>query len=112
MPSNPLLLNPEDEFEAVVIDVVKMHRRKSAQYGTDTDPLDNFAVGAFQTSSTPLRYGETLLAKHSGALRNWFAREADHGRDPQPNTGSDDGFIDRAVYSLIQLVLYRRLKRG
>jgi hypothetical protein len=106
--TNPLVLNPDDDFEAVVIDILKMHRKKSAQYGTDADPLDNFTVGAFSTSSTPLRYLENLLAKHSGAIRNWFSRQPDHTVDPVKTAGSNDGYIDRAVYSIIACVLYRR----
>jgi len=101
-------LNPDDEFEAVIIDILKMHRKKSVQYGSDNDPLDNFTVGAYATNSTPLRYLEALLAKHSGALRAWFARQPDHTVDPVKTAGSNDGYIDRAVYSIIACVLYRR----
>ena len=110
MATNPVILNPDDEFEGVLVDIVKLHRKKSQAYGTDSDPLDNFTVGAFATNTTPLRYLEALLAKHSGAIRNWFRREVDYSRDPQPTAASSDGYIDRAVYSVIACVLYRRSK--
>lgn len=108
---NPLVLNPDDEFEAVLVDIVKTYRKKTASYGEEAgDPLWNFIVGAEATNSTPLRFCESLLAKHSMALRQWFKRVPDATVNPAHTTTSNDGYLDRAVYSILANVLYRRDK--
>lgn len=108
--TNPLVLNPDDEFEAILVDVVKMHRKKAAMYGTDTDELQNFHDGAYNTGTTSLRQCEALMAKHNAAAKQWYAKEPLAAKDPIPNKTSDDLMIDRCVYSVLAHMLYNRMK--
>lgn len=103
-----ITLDSANEFEAVLIDIVSMHRIKAASYGSDSDPMYNFVIGGDATNQTPLRYGEALMQKHSGAIRQWFGRHQDPKTNPKHTPTSDDGFLDRAVYAVLQLALYRR----
>jgi hypothetical protein len=103
-----LTLDSSSEFESALVEILKMHRIKSAAYGTSDDPLQNFTIGGSATNQTPLRYGETLLQKHAGALQLWFRRQPDWTVNPEHSPTADDGFLDRAVYGILQLVLYRR----
>lgn len=107
---NPLVLNVDDEFEAAVADIIKMHRKKSVAYGTDEDSLQNFYDAADIAETTPLRECEAFMRKHLAALKNWWRSEKNVDVNPAPNRYSDDGYLDRAVYSIIALVLYRRNK--
>jgi hypothetical protein len=108
--NNPLVLNPDDEFEAVLLDMIKMHRKKSVAYGSDEDPFHNFYDSADMAETTPLRECESFMRKHLAALKNWWRSEQTVTMNPVPNRYSDDGYLDRAVYSVIALVLYRRGK--
>jgi hypothetical protein len=108
-----LTLNPADEFESVLIDMASTYRKKGAHYGDkDGDPLWNFNAGAEVTNTTPQRYVESLMAKHSMALRQWFKRVTNSTVNPKPTVASDDAYMDRAVYAVIANVLYRRSKTG
>lgn len=102
-----IVLNPENEFERAVMDLVKTHRAKSQVYG-GSDPYANFYMGAMMSDTTPLRQVEALKNKHEAALQLWYSRHQDFASDPDATTGSDDAMLDRAVYSIIALVLYRR----
>jgi hypothetical protein len=103
-----LELDPDDEFEAAVIDIVKTYREKSKGYAIGGEPFFNFVEGARQRNTTPLRQGEALLAKHTTALSTWWAGEPLSTRNPIPSSFSDDAYTDRAVYSVILLCLYKR----
>lgn len=108
--TNPLVLNPDDEFESVLIDILKMHRKKAAVYGTEEDAMQNFYDGAYMTGTTPLRQCEALANKHNAALKQWFAKEPRSAFDPASTKTSDDAMIDRPVYTVLATVLYRRMK--
>lgn len=109
--TNPLVLNPDDEFESVLVDMVKTYRRKGANYGEeDGDMLWNLLAGAEVTNQTPLRYVEALMAKHSMALRQWFSRVPEALQNPKPTSTSNDAYMDRALYAVIAQVLYQRSK--
>jgi hypothetical protein len=100
-------LDPEIEFDAVLIAMKKTHDQKSQGYGTEDESLQNFFDIARQMNLTPLQACETLLAKHQSALKQWFA-----GLFPVHVPTSDDAFLDRAVYAVISKVLYDREKRA
>lgn len=98
----PLELNPDDEFEATIMQIVEHHRVKKAEYGDEGDSNQNFYDIAEMENVTPLMACDILLAKHQSFLKQWKRRgEA---------TASyvDDAYLDRAVYSILALVLYKR----
>ena len=108
--TNPLILNPEDEFESILVEAVKMRRKKAAVYGTDGDELQNFIDGAYMNNTTSLRQCEALMSKHGAAIKQWFGREPRADTNPVPTRTSDDGYIDRVVYSILAHMLYNRMK--
>jgi hypothetical protein len=90
------------EWYDAVMSASNMHLQKSKVYGDKVDPYMNFKLGAIITHTTPLDQGEALMAKHQSAITLWRGRELPH------NEASDDSYIDRAVYGIINLILYRR----
>ena len=95
-------LDPKDEFEAILISIAEHHRVKRAEYGSDTDPLQNFYDIAEEENITPLQACDVLGSKHRSFLKQWKRRgEA---------TASyvDDAYLDRAVYDILALQLYQR----
>jgi hypothetical protein len=103
-----MYLDPEIEFDAVLIEMKKMHDLKSQGYGSNDEPLQNFYDVGRQMGITPFEASEVLLAKHQSAIKQWLAK-----RDPidglVKTSTSDDALIDRAVYAVISRVLYGRV---
>jgi hypothetical protein len=106
MARNPVVLNPDDEFEAQLIAIARMHRKKSETYGTGEDDLQNFTDGAYITGETPLNYGFTLMVKHISAIMNARRNGTPAGKV------TEEMFIDLAVYGVILKVLHDREKNG
>jgi hypothetical protein len=106
--SPKVVLAPDNEFEAALIDIVQTFRAKSQGYASADDPFNNFIKAAEALGSTPLRYGENVLAKHAAALQTWWDKEKEVDATPVPSPFSDDGYKDRAVYGIILLCLYKR----
>lgn len=98
-----ITLDPNSEFEAALIDMVRMHREKAAAYGTDKDPMQNFYNIAGITFATPLQACEVLLAKHASVVKGFL-------ESGKIDKYSDDAFLDRAVYGVLSMVLYAREK--
>lgn len=100
-------LRPDDEFEAALIRMVEMHRFKAGVYGSDDDPFQNFYTAAVHLATTPLAAAIMFHGKHEAKLTKWL-------QDDQPDgaPGMEDMFIDRAVYSVIELVLWERRQRN
>jgi hypothetical protein len=94
------------EWYAAVKSASEMHLVKSKMYG-HTDPYENFYIGAGLTGMSVLEQGEALMAKHQAALSLWRIRYAGPG-DPELTSAAADGYIDRAVYAIINLILFRR----
>jgi len=96
-------LNPDDEFEATLIEMVRVHRFKKSVYGSNEDPFANFYDAAHHLAMTPLEAAIAFHGKHDAKMTKWL-------RDGQPTDapGMEDMFIDRAVYSVIELALWNR----
>lgn len=96
-------LNPDNELEAALIDIVRMHREKSGAYATEEDTFQNFLDIANQTGTHPMEAADTLLAKHQAYItkcaRNWTYPD---------NKYTHDAYLDRAVYGIIAYCLYLR----
>ncbi len=101
-------LSTDSEFEKAIIRIVEIHRQKSKIYSNEKDPFTNFILGAEQTNSTPLRYGENLLGKHLSAIKIWWERAQYVDGIPILTKHSTDAYEDRAVYGIILLCLYYR----
>ena len=99
-------LNPDDPFEAVLIDMVKMNRRKRKDYAGDGNPWQNFYDSAYQLGQTAGHSVETLIGTKQARLRVLLPNFWNDG--PEPNNESiEDSLIDRAVYSTISVSIWR-----
>lgn len=99
-------LNPENDFEAVLIKMVETHRAKAKDYAGDNHPNQNFYDSAYQLSNTGGHSVETLIATKQARLRVLLPQQwSDKGATPA-NEGIEDTLLDRAVYSVIALTIW------
>jgi len=95
-----LWLDPSEPFEAVLIDMVKVNRKKRADYAHDGDPWSNFRFTAgvlgIEPQDAAIHNVAQKLARLT-ALRS-------NGRDPQ-NEAVLDTYLDLAVYGVIALAI-------
>jgi len=97
-------LDPSDEFEATLMQLAEHHRVKRAQYGSEEDAMENFYLIAEMEACSPLQACDNLFSKHQAFLTMHKRREGE-GSDPKY---VDDAYLDRAVYGILSLCLYRR----
>src|SRR3974390_2665008 len=100
MMARPLTLDPDNPSEAILIEVVKVHRAKSHDYAADDDIYSNFREVGEQMDSSPLDACDTLVAVKQARIKQ-LRRKG----DPK-NESLRDSYIDRLVYALIAVVLY------
>lgn len=91
------------EFTKILYELASMHDKKSKDYGTNTDPYANVCASAgFGVEP----WIGALIREHDKTTRiqSFIA----NGR--LENESLEDSLIDKAVYSVIALLLYRRTK--
>lgn len=106
MPKESFILNPDDEFEKHLIDIVAMNRRKRADYASEENIYNNFdyVAGATQGMVSALEYCDIMVTMKNGRLMNLRGKEA-------ANETVEDTYVDRAVYAILALGMYRRGKK-
>lgn len=92
----------KDPFDAVIEQIQETNRRKRADYTVGADPWSNFKDVARQINATPGTSVEVLIATKQARLRSLFGE----GKAPR-NESIEDTLLDRAVYSIIALAMYR-----
>jgi len=100
-----ITLDPENPFEAVLIQMVETHRAKAKDYAGDDHPNQNFYDTAYQLGLTAGHSVETLIGTKQARLRVLLPRMWRNGDSPS-NEGIDDTLLDRAVYSVIAKTLW------
>jgi len=103
--SNGLRLDPDDPFEAVLIQMLETHRAKRTDYAGDDHPNQNFYDSAYQLGQTAGHSVEQLIATKQARLRVLLPRLW-RGSDAPRNEGVRDTLLDRAVYSVIALTIW------
>lgn len=107
----PVQLDPDDPIDSILIEMVKLNRRKRADYGLDGDPTSNFfrtaeimrAKGYKDwTALTSVEYAMAIKAARVEALR------ANGRLDETQNESVRDTLLDQAVYSVLALAVYDR----
>lgn len=106
-------LDPTSPFEAIVIEMVELHRRKRADYAKDGDALSNFFETAVAmrekgySGFSALTSVDYLLAVKDVRLQALAA----NGRMTQTaNESVRDTLIDKANYDVLKLAIYDRLQ--
>ena len=111
MSHKEITLDGRNPFDAVLIKMVETHRSKSADYaGTEEDkhyvnPYQNFFDVAYQMGLTAGHSVESLIAVKQARLRVLLPRFWKHLSAPR-NEPIQDTLLDRAVYSVIAVVLW------
>lgn len=96
-------LDPTDPFERILIEAVRLNRKKRHDYSAGEDPWQNFYDSAVQVNDTPGKSVETLIATKQARLRSLLFT----GKEPA-NEAIRDTLIDRLVYSVIAISLFDR----
>lgn len=97
-----ILLNPTDPIESVLLEIVRTNRRKRADYAAAGNIFSNFIEASYQVGGKPAIAVEILIGTKQSRLRNLMTS----GQSPQ-NESFEDTLLDRAVYSVIALAMYR-----
>lgn len=94
----------DPEFEGVIDEVLAMHRRKGADYGTKQDFFAN--VSASKDWGIDPWIGAMMRANDKIVRLQAYAK----GSTLQ-NEGVEDSLLDIATYSVIALCLFRRTNK-
>jgi hypothetical protein len=94
---------PTDPFDIVLQEMAEMNRRKRADYATDDDPWSNFTDSGRQVAAPAGFAVEVLIATKQSRLRQLLGS----GREVH-NESVEDTLLDRAVYAVIALAMYRQ----
>lgn len=89
------------EFEAVVQEVLEMHRRKGADYGSKDDFFAN--VSASEAWGIPPWVGAMMRANDKVVRLQAAAKGS-----TLKNEGIEDSLLDIATYAIIAVCLFRR----
>lgn len=93
-------LGGDPRFKDALWEIAKLHERKQYDYGTDEDPFAN--VRSSVEFGIPPWVG-ACIREHDKTVRiQSFLRRGELKNEP-----IEDAFMDKAVYSLIALILYR-----
>lgn len=92
-------------LDVVLFDLEQMHKAKSADYGSETDPFANIRNSAVAMGMEPwqgalVRINDKVHRLNAAARGSTLANE-----------GIEDSLLDLASYAIIGLVLYRESKR-
>lgn len=105
-----ITLDENDPFESVLVDIIRMNRRKRADYAADADIFSNFR-------DTASMLGLSGFSERESALFNILQKVARlkslraNGRMDNPNNESVvDTVLDLAVYSVIYLALNKEMQ--
>ena len=96
----PITLNRDDPFERVLIEMVKLSRKKAHDYASEDDRFSNFRETADHLGLEAIDSCDLLVATKQARLKQLRAK----GR--AMNESMRDTYVDRAVYSVIAVALY------
>jgi hypothetical protein len=104
--SEPITLDPDNDFEAVLIKMVETSRAKRKDYAGDGHPWQNFYDSGYLTGLTPGHSVESLLGTKAARLRVLLPRFWKDPEQKPSNEPIEDTLLDRAVYSVIAMCLW------
>ena len=105
MPELPPNSHPSSQrFEAIINELLQLHRRKQKDYGTDADPFNNIRASAKEWG-IPAWVGAMPRATDKVRRLQKFADAGELANEPVI-----DAFDDLAVYAVIARVMYEESK--
>lgn len=100
------LFEPETAFEEVLLQCLKTHRAKRADYAGSGHPNQNFYDSAVQLDLTAGHSVEALIATKQARLKVLLPQYWSDSQSTPANESIRDTLLDRAVYSLIALTIW------
>lgn len=91
-----MTLDPNDEFESAIMQLVQMQRKKKADYALDNDRWSNFREAGSAVGISPLQGIDYMVATKQARLKALRS----NGRAPS-NESVVDTYLDRAVYAVL-----------
>lgn len=102
MPPSSVTLDPDDPFDSILIDMVRINRAKRNDYAGQDWWTQNFIDSAYMTNTTPGHSCEILIGTKQSRLRTLLKPAV-----KAKNESIEDTIMDRAVYSVIAVGIYR-----
>jgi hypothetical protein len=100
-----LELDPDNPFESELIKIAGMHRKKNLDYSGRNHQNQNFYDSAYQLGLTGGHSVESLISTKQARLRVLLPEYWNNELRPA-NEGIEDTLLDRAVYSVIAMVIW------
>lgn len=105
------VLNENDPFESVLINIVETNRRKRADYAEDGSPFSNFVTTAELLGVPGFDALEASLFNVCQKLARLKALRINGRMDNPANESVSDTYLDLAVYAIITYAIHtQRLK--
>jgi hypothetical protein len=92
-------LEGDKRFKDLVWEILELHAKKQADYGSDADPFAN--VRASEEYGVPAWIGSLIRANDKVTRLKNFARKG-----ALANESARDSMLDVSVYMLISIILY------
>ena len=105
-PTNTKISSGSARFLDVLDRISKLHKNKSADYGSETDPLANIRSGAEFVGIEPWRGCMVRICDKMQRLKT-FCRTG-----KLVHEGVEDTLMDLASYAIVAMVLFNEERKG
>jgi hypothetical protein len=105
------ILDSSDPFEAVVIEMVEMNRRKRADYALDGDPFSNFHHSSAMLGIDGFGPIEAVLFNLSQKLARLNSLRKNGRMESPQNEAVEDTYLDIAVYATILFAMVKTFNK-
>jgi hypothetical protein len=107
-PDSDIILNPTDPFDAAVAEIVRINRRKRADYALDGgDVFSNFRQTSEVIAVEGFGPADSALFNVIQKVMRLRSLRANGRMDDPANEATADTYLDLAVYAIIALALSR-----
>lgn len=99
-------IDPEDDFDSVLIEIKKMHDSKREDYSDKFDRFSNFREAAEAANIPVTAAFEVLIGVKQARLKQ--LTKPDRTKSPN-NEPIIDTLLDRAVYAILAYAYYKKI---
>lgn len=112
-PRGVVVLDPNDPFDAALIPIVEMNRRKRKDYAADGDPFSNFKTSSGLMGVAGFGPTEAAIFNVTQKLARLQSLRTNGRIHDTANESVGDTYLDLAVYAIIAYALYQsEMKRA
>ena len=102
-----VVLNPDDPFEAVLVDIVRTNRRKRQDYAEDGSPFSNFDYTADALGLEGFSAVESAVFNINQKIARLRSLRKNGRINDPANEAVEDTYLDLAVYAVIAYAIHR-----